>query len=87
MGEALQLWALFLQRDQLLHAHPGLQNRLAPDLLDLQDQLLVPLLVLLSHLLLICRLNLNVQLVDRGERLVKVLRGLVANRLVINLLD
>lgn len=52
MAETLELGALFLDSDDLLYADFWLQYRFTSDLLDFQNQLLVPLLVLFLHIIL-----------------------------------
>lgn len=52
MAEPLEFRALLFDGDDLLDADFRLKNGLTSDLLDLEDQLLMPLLVLLLHVVL-----------------------------------
>jgi hypothetical protein len=72
MTEPFQFRALLLKNNQLLNSNFGLKYGLASNLLDLKNQVFVPLLILFICLLFIGHFVLFVELIGRAVRVIKI---------------
>lgn len=74
MTEPFQFRALLLKNNQLLNSNFGLKYGLASNLLDLKNQVFVPLLILFICLLFVGHFVLLMELIGRTVRVIKINR-------------